>query len=173
MPRAATRRSQKETDSREFQIGEAKTITPKTTADDVGIIKADDADKIALKHQTEELAFNNEWVDIIIMPSQQKNAASIFEVWTNGKKAEMLINGKPVEIGALPVDQEITVRRYTVEQIARARVTNYQTAHEDANVPNPRNTTVPNTTPVHSFSVLHDPNPRGREWLGQVMRRQF
>ncbi len=174
-PRATStkRRAQRETDSRDFQIGQLDPITDKTTVDDVGIVKADAGDKVALDKHAAELAFNNEPVDIIIMPSQQKNAASIFECWTNGRKAEMFINGRWHEIGALPVNEEITVRRFTVEQIARARVTNLQTAHEDANVPMPRNTEVRQTTPVHAFSVLHDPNPRGREWLSSVMRRAF
>ena len=165
------RRSQKEIDSRDFQIGQLGPITDKTTVDDVGIVKADSADKIALKLQAEELAFNNEPIDIIIQPSQQKNAASIFECWTNGKKAEMFIDGRWVEIGALPVGDAITVRRFTVEQIVRARVTQLHTVHEDANVAQPRNTENRQTTPVHSFSVLHDPNPRGRDWLAQIMRR--
>ena len=167
------RRSQRETDSREFQIGQQGPITDKTTREDVGIVKADASDKVALDGYMAELAFNNEPVTIILMPSQQQNAASILECWTNGRKAEMFINGRWVEIGNLPVDQEITVRRYTVEQIARARVTNIATAHEDANVAQPRNTERRESTPVHAFSVLHDDNPRGREWLRSVMNRPF
>ena len=167
------RRSQKEVDSRDFQIGQQGPITEKTTREDVGIIKADPSDKVALDDHMAELAFNNEPVTIMLMPSQQKNAASILECWTNGKKAEMFINGRWVEIGNLPVDQEITVRRYTVEQIARARVTSIQTAHEDANVANPRNTERRDSTPVHSFSVLYDANPKGRDWLRSVMNRPF
>lgn len=119
-----------------------------------------------------ELAFNEGWMEIVINPSTHKNAANIFEVWSNGVGAEMLINGKTVVVRDLPVGDPITVKRKVVEQIARARVTEVRTIYESTNVENPRNAIGRTDSRVHSFSVLHDPSgAKGHEWLRMVFAR--
>ena len=178
-----------ETHSTDFQIGNPATITDKTERNDVSrekssgqrmfgtrlkqtgeILRLDgievDAEYLA------ELAFNEEWMEILINPSTHKNAANIFEVWSNGVGAEMLINGKPVIVRDLPVGEPITVKRKVVEQIARARVTEVRTIYESTNVENPRNAIGRTDSRVHSFSVLHDPSGvKGHEWLRMVFAR--
>ena len=119
----------------------------------------------------DELAFYEEPVTIVINPSTHKNAASIFENWSNGLGAEMLVNGKWVVIKDLPVDKTITVKRKIVEQIARARVMNVQTIHEEPPVSSPRNEIIRTSSHVHSFSILRDESPRSREWLEMIYAR--
>lgn len=177
-----------ETHSTDFQIGNHSTIKADTPREDVGREKASGQRLFGnrLKHKGEfmtldgievdqayldELAFYEEWVTIIINPSTHKNAASIFENWSNGTGAEMLINDKPVIVKDLPVNKEITIRRKIVEQIIRARVMGVQTVHEEPPVPSPRNEIARTSSHVHSFSILHDPSPRSREWLSMAYAR--
>lgn len=178
-----------ETHSDDFQIGQPSTITDKTDRNDVSREKSSGERLFGtrLKHKGEimlldgievdeaylaELAFNEEWLEILINPSTHKNAASIFENWSNGVGAEMLINGKPVIVRDLPVGRPITVKRKIVEQIIRARVTEVRTIYESINVENPRNEIGRTDSRVHSFSVLHDPaGAKGHEWMRMVYER--
>ncbi len=183
---AAPRR---ETHSDDFQIGHPSTIGEKTGREDVSRERASDQrlfgnrlkesgdvvllDGIAVTPDyLDELAFYEEWLEILINPSTHKNAASIFENWSNGQGAEMLINGKPVIVRDLPVGIPITVKRKIVEQIIRARVTEVRTIYESTNVENPRNEIGRVDSRVHSFSILHDPaGEKGREWMRMAYAR--
>lgn len=118
-----------------------------------------------------ELAFYEEPVTIIINPSTHKNAASIFENWSNGQGAEMLVNGKWLIIKDLPVGKPITIKRKVVEQIIRARVMGVQTIHEEPPVSSPRNEIIRTSSQVHSFSILRDNSPRSQEWLEMAYAR--
>lgn len=178
-----------ETHSADFQIGHPSTITDKMDRNDVGREK-DSGQRLfgnRLKQAGElmlldgievdqayldELAFNEEWLEILINPSTHKNAANIFENWSNGVGAEMLINGKPIVVRDLPVGEPITVKRKIVEQIIRARVTEIRTIYESTNVENPRNAIGRTDSRVHSFSVLHDPSgTKGHEWMRMAYAR--
>ena len=181
---AAPRR---EVHSDDFQIGQHSTITDDTPREDVGREKFDA--KLfgrRIEHQGEmimldgievseeylaELAFNEEPVTIIINPSTHKNAASIFENWSNGRGAEMLVNGQWLIIKDLPVGKPITVKRKIVEQIIRARVMTINTAHEEPPVASPRNEIQRTSSNVHSFSILRDNSPRSQEWLEMAYAR--
>lgn len=179
---------QTETHSTDFQIGNHSPITDKTDRADVGREK-DPGQRLfsnRLKHSGEfmlldgiqvdqayldELAFYEEPVTIVINASTHKNAASIFENWSNGLGAEMLVNGKWLVIRDLPVGKPITVKRKVVEQIIRARVMGVQTIHEEPPVPSPRNELVRTSSHVHSFSILRDNSPRSQEWLEMAYSR--
>lgn len=178
----------RETHSDDFQISDHSTITDKTARNDVSREKSNGHRLFGgrLKHTGElvlldgievtpeyldELAFNEDPVTISINPSAHKNAASIFENWSNGIGAEMLINGQWIIVRDLPVDREITVKRKIVEQIIRARVMNVQTKHEDATVAQPRNELVRTSSQVHSFTILEDRSPKAREWLTMAYAR--
>lgn len=183
---AAPRR---ETHSADFQIGNPTTITDAVAREDVGREKSDGnrlfgrrlkqtGDLVTLDgvevspEYLDELAFNEEWLEILINPSTHKNAASVFENWSNGLGAEMLINGKPIVVRDLPVGKPITVKRKIVEQIIRARVTEVRTIYESTSVENPRNEISRTDSRVHSFSVLHDPSgAKGHEWMRAVYAR--
>lgn len=179
----------KEKHSDDFQIGHPSTITEETPRNDVsrekhsgqrlfgnrlkqtGEIITLDGIEVDQEY-LDELAFNEDWLEILINPSTHKNAADIFENWSNGVGAEMLINGKPVIVRDLPVGVPITVRRKIVEHIIRARVTEVRTIYESTNVENPRNAISRTDSRVHSFSVLHDPaGAKGHEWMRMVYGR--
>lgn len=177
-----------ETHSTDFQIGDQSTITDKTPRNDVSREKSTgqrlfgarlkrDGELVLLDgvevspEYLAELAFYEEPVTIIINPSTHKNAASIYENWSNGRGAEVLVSGKWVIIKDLPVSQKITVKRKIVEQIIRARVMGVQTIHEEPPVASPRNEIIRTSSFVHSFSVVRDDNPRGPEWLEMAYAR--
>ena len=172
----------KETHSTDFQMGHHAPITEKTAREDVGREKASGQRLFGrrLKHNgdlmlldgievdqayLDELAFYEEPITIVINPSTHKNAASIFENWSNGIGAEMLINDKWLIIKDLPVGKPITIKRKIVEQIVRARVMGVQTIHEEPPVPSPRNEIIRTASHVHSFSILKDSSPKSEEWL--------
>lgn len=180
--------TQHEVHSSDFQIGQHKPITDDTPRNDVSREKSNGermfASRLRQKGELilldgvevtpeylEELAFYEEPVTIYINPSAHKNAASIFENWSNGRGAEMFVNGQWIIVRDLPVSKPITVKRKIVEQIIRARVENVQTVHEDATVPSPRNEIIRSGSAVHSFSVLRDTSPRAQEWLEMAFSR--
>lgn len=183
----------KEVHSSDFQIGQHKTITDDMARDDVSrekfdpkmfgrrLTRKDDKeyggtllflDKIEVTPEyLAELAFNEEPIKIIINPSTHKNAASIMENWSNGIRAEQWINNQWLQVGDLPVSKPITVKRKIVEHIVRARVMSVNTIHEEPPVASPRNELIRTSSNVHSFSILHDPNPRGAAWLEMIYAR--
>lgn len=121
----------------------------------------------------EELAFMDEPVTIRIEPSADKNAAGAFPVWVNGKGAEVFEMGRWNEIGYLPVGQVITVKRKVLEVIIRAKTDNIQTVINEMDSERPRNVIQRFTSPVHSFSIIEDRNPRGPAWVTELRRRNF
>jgi hypothetical protein len=120
-----------------------------------------------------ELAFMAEPVTIRLEPSSDKNAATVFPIWVNGRKAEVFQNGGWQEIGYLPVGVVMTVRRYVLEVIIRAKVDTVQTRILDENGERPNNVITRFTSPIHSFSIISDPNPRGPSWVAELRRRNL
>lgn len=181
-------RGRAEVHSTDFQIGNQKTITEDTPRNDVSREndsgqrlfgrRLKQAGELVLLDGIEvdeaylaELAFNEDPVTIIINASTHKHAASIFENWSNGQGAEMLINGKWLIVRDLPVGKPITVKRKIVEQIVRARVMGVQTMHEEPPIASPRNEIIRTSSQVHSFSILRDESPRSVEWLEMIYAR--
>jgi hypothetical protein len=131
-----------------------------------------DKDLIA-KDYADELSFMNEPIEIRLQPSTDRNAAMSFPVWVNGKPAEVMTNGRWRELGWLPVATNLTVRRSVLEIILRAKVDTVNTQIFGADTERPENKTPRFTTPVHSVSVLSDPNPKGPAWMTEVIRRTY
>ena len=132
-----------------------------------------DKDALNDKAWFEELAFNDEPVTIRIEPSSEKNAASAFPVWCNGKGAEVLIRGKWVEMIYLPVGQILTTKRKYVAIMLGAKIDTIQTVTDEATQENPRNEVKRITTATHSFSIIEDKSPRGAAWATELRRRNF
>ena len=120
-----------------------------------------------------ELAFNEEPVTIMLEPSADKNAASAFPIWVNGKRAEVYQNGAWQEIGYLPTGRELIVKRKVLEVIIRAKIDTVSTKILDENGERPNNIISRFTSPVHSFSILEDRNPRGPAWVAELRRRNL
>lgn len=119
------------------------------------------------------LAFMEEPVTIRLAPSTDKNAATVFPVWVNGKPAEVFQNGRWQEIGYLPVGQNLVVKRKVLEVILRAKIDRVETVVGDATQEKPANKAVRFTSPVHSVSILEDKNPLGSPWASELMRRNY
>lgn len=117
------------------------------------------------KEHLAKLAFNEEPVTIRLEPTSAANAATHHRFWNQGIPAEVMVEGRWKQWGWLPVNQIVTVKRKTVEQIARARVENIKTHHDDATVERPRNMVERRTTMLNPMSVIQDANPAGHDWL--------
>ena len=121
----------------------------------------------------DELAFNEEPVTIRLEPSSDKNAAGAFPIWVNGKPAEVFQFGRWDEIGYLPVGRVLTVKRKVLEVIIRAKVDTVHTQIQEMDSERPNNVIQRFTSPVHSFSIIEDRNPRGAAWVTELRRRNL
>lgn len=135
------------------------------------IVQADPS--IAGADYQAELEFAAEPVTIRLEPSSEKNASNVFPVWQNGRPADLLIDGKWVPVGWLPVGFDITVKRSILEIIVRAKIDTIETDVIEKPGQDPENRVKRFTSPVHSFSIIEDRNPRGAAWLREVRRRNY
>jgi hypothetical protein len=131
------------------------------------------ADEALTDDYADALAFMEEPVTIRLAPSTDKNAATVFPVWVNGKAAEVFQNGRWFELGYLPTGQTLIVKRKVLEVILRAKIDRVETVSGDATQENPINTQRRFTSPVHSVSILEDKNPLGAPWASELIRRNY
>lgn len=116
-----------------------------------------------------DIAFNEEPVTILIENnSNSDNPETHVPVQVNGRGAEVLSNGRWLEITWLPIGIELTTKRKYVEVLARSKSTTIRTQHEDANVERPRNEVKRFTKAQYPMSILVDENPKGRAWLSAI-----
>lgn len=112
------------------------------------------------KGHAEELAFNEELVEIIVHDSSDPLAEPIVEVYNNGK-LQMFPRGMPV-----------TCKRKYLEGLVRSKpvaYSNVEFVREDGS----RAVKYPKRTSLrYPFQVLRDDNPRGRAWLAKIMAQQ-
>lgn len=130
-------------------------------------------DRVLDKEYMDELAFNEEPVTIRIEPSSEKNAAMWAPIWVNGKGAEVLLNGKWVEFGHLPVGKVLVVKRKYVEVLIRSKKDSVQTEVIETPGQDPDNRIQRFTSASHSFSIIHDPNPLSAAWVAELRRRNY
>lgn len=125
-----------------------------------------------VNHQADYLAalnFMEEPVTILIEENTRSELPeSHVPVGVNGKGAEVLIDGKWVEAGWLPIGRELTTKRKYVEVLLRSKADTINTDHDDATVERPRNMVKRRTAAQYPVSVLHDANPKSREWQARV-----
>lgn len=121
----------------------------------------------------DQLAFMEEPVMIRLEPSSDRNAATSFPVWVNGRMADVLINDRWVPIGYLPVGVVLTTKRKYLEVIIRAKIDTVETVILDRDSERPNNRETRFTSPVHSFSIISDPNPLGAAWVTELRRRNY
>jgi hypothetical protein len=122
----------------------------------------------------DELAFMSEPVTIRLEPSAERNAAMAFPVWVNGRRAEVFQRGRWEEIGYLPVGKVMIVRRSVLEVIVRAKVDTITTPDMDQSAERAESNKVARfTSPVASFSIIEDQNPRGAAWVQELRRRNL
>lgn len=132
-----------------------------------------EADATLTKEYADELAFMAEWVTIRLEPGSDDNAPTVFQGWVNGR-CEMLVNNQPAQVLALPIGEEITVRRSMLEVIARNKRMGVRTEHTAENrMLQLANRTIRTISQVQPVSIVEDKNPRGRPWFQEMIRRQF
>lgn len=121
----------------------------------------------------EDVAFAEEPIRVRIERSTEKNSPHYVPCWVNGRGAEVFKDGKWHVLGALPLGVPFITRRKYVEVIALAKNdsidTHPPTPSDILEGKNVENTVDIVTTAKYPFSVIEDPNPRGREWLSKVM----
>lgn len=103
--------------------------------------------------------FYNERLDIELQQTSDRNAPLFAEVGING---HMVWFPRGERINNVP-------RRF-VEALARSQDHLFRTAHERNPDVDSQMKTVRTRTTCYGFSVLRDPNPKGRAWLERVMR---
>lgn len=170
------RRARRENSTADFPVGEMPSINLDASqeVDRDRIIVADAASLQA--DYANAIAFAEEPVDVIIHPpASERNPPQWVECWVNGKGAEILIDGKFVACGYLPVNMLLTIKRKYVEVLIRSRQTTYQTSHvapEDAKSTHVENHAIPTTNLRNQISIQYDANPLGREWLQRLVRER-
>jgi hypothetical protein len=125
------------------------------------------------KEYREELAFNEEPVTIVLHQSSDKNSANSYPIWNNGKGCEAMIGGKWREVTWLTTGTRYTIKRKYLEIMARSKMDNVETVILDKDAERPRNMINRVTSAHMSFSVLEDKNPRGADWLTNIIRQQL
>jgi len=118
----------------------------------------------------DQLAFMEEPVTISIEENSgnNQNPETHVPVFVNGKGAEVLVDGKWIDFGWLPIGMQLVVKRKYVEVLARSRSTSIATVHDDATVRMPRNDVRRTNRANYPLTIIHDSNPRGRDWIAAV-----
>lgn len=108
----------------------------------------------------EALAFNEEELVVMVHDSDNEKEMPL-PIVQNGGISQAFIRG-----------QEQVVKRKFVEILARCKVTSYTQTKETDSVGNETMINHPHTKLLYSFSVIQDPNPRGRDWLQKLLQEK-
>lgn len=115
--------------------------------------------KVSSTKQMEMLAFLEEPVQILVLPSQNEQDPKYVQLSINGRSQYIM------------VDEPITVKRKYVRQLARMRKTKFrQQVTINPISGEPINRMIPRTALRHNFTVLHDANPKGAAWLAKILK---
>lgn len=160
----------KETHTGDMKIDQKKAIENREDLESEVVTAPADL-SLDMEYQ-ELLKFNEQPITVTIhsggaMPGE-KFPPKFVPVWCNGKGAEVFMNGRWVEVEALPVGIPVTVKRKYVEILVRSKHTSVNTRHEGTEAEQPRNLVERNTTAFIPISVNKDTDPRGGEWLRQL-----
>lgn len=109
------------------------------------------------KEWADAMAFNEEKINIMVHETTDPAAVSIPDIYNNGVP-QRFIRG-----------QAQTVKRKFVEQLARCRKTTYSQEKVRDNNGDEFYRNVPHTALAYPFSVVEDPNPRGKDWLKNIL----
>lgn len=116
-------------------------------------------DSPEFKDKAAELAFMEEPVTVHILDTSEKNADKVFDISVNGRARTFMRN------------EEYTIPRKYVEGLARAKPVHYDN-EEYTKSNGERSVRWPSRKGLrYQFSVLRDDNPRGKEWLRNLLRQ--
>lgn len=142
----------------DMQVRDAHIAIEGDAAIDVDPRDEYDIDVTADMGKAERLAFAEEQMIINISPSAERFPEDPVMVSVNGRACY------------IPRGRKCVVRRKYVERLARAVVdTIRQDLSTEALNPTKVNTLTISPSLKYPFSVIHDPNPRGPQWLQKLM----
>lgn len=116
-----------------------------------------------LSDKAAKMAFDNEVVSVIINESQEKNAERYVFLAING------VGAGPKGIPWVPRGQVIDIKRMYLNVLAGARTVRYSNYEYTTNDGERKSAQRPQTIQAYPFQVVHDANPKGREWLTQLL----
>lgn len=105
-----------------------------------------------------ELAFNEEVLTIRLERSAERNPPPAKDFHVNGQ-TEWVPFGVPYRL-----------KRKFVEVIARSQPYDVQTEVVETHGQDPMNRVIRTSRTKFPFSVIHDPNPRGFDWLTKLLQ---
>jgi hypothetical protein len=144
----------KETDALSEDLGKSKPLPLSEIGNPGPVEKVTESDFI--KKEIELEAFMNEILTVVVHPDANDNSVEHPCPCVNGLN-QPFIRG-----------HEQKVKRKYVEALARTRVTKYEQKTVDPS--RPENIQMYERTALsYPFTVVHDPNPIGREWLKAIL----
>lgn len=159
-------------DSSNIKIEQKAALSDEDLKDRSDFVIAD-ASILEDKEYSDLLAFNEEPVTILLHPSSDKNAATLIPAWSNGKGAEVFMNGRWVEVTYLPTGMNVTVKRKIAEVLLRSKIDTVNTVILGENSESPLNRHTRVTSSANALSIVRDDNPRGAAWAEEMLRRNF
>lgn len=123
-------------------------------------IEVESAEVLAKKDHLEKLAFMDEVLEIVVLPTADKTESAIVPVYNNGIP-QFFIRGARQK-----------VKRKFVECLARAKPIDYDVRIQtDQTTGEVTNSMIPKTATLkYPFEVKHDPSgARGEAWLAKVL----
>lgn len=155
------RSRRKDLNAAEQKIGQARTRHMKSRGPAREALEAEHIDPVerpVSDEKVELLRFNEDELVVIVHESTNPTDEPFPEVWNDGI-CQRFQRGK-----------EQTVKRKYVEVLARAKLTTrsnekYKDGNGDDAYRYPGHTAL-----RYPFSVLHDPSPKGRDWLKSVLQ---
>lgn len=147
-------------ETHDVKVGQDKPLIIPTSGDIGNIQRTDQqievVDGPSLGDYAAELAFNEEYVEVTVHETTDKNAAMLVDVYCNGVP-QRFIRG-----------QTQRVKRKFVEVLARAKQTRIKTEVEMRGN-DPVNKIVRTTGLRYPFRVDNDRNPKGQDWLKRIL----
>ena len=145
---------QKEYDAHDGELGKGKDLELGEIGDPGPVEMTAQADLKDLELE----AFMNEMLIVRVHEDSNDNSVEVPCPNVNGLN-QPFIRG-----------QDQKVKRKYVEALARCRVTKYE-QQQDMNRPD-NIKMVERTALAYPFTVMHDPNPRGRAWLDAILKQR-
>lgn len=152
--------AQKEIYSGDTAVKQKDDLNLALDIDLVQVRKSEDivTDVVAVnKDYLDLLKFSEEKMTIRLEQSSDKYAPTAIDVSVNG------------ETQWLPVGHPLKLKRKFVEVLARCKSDVFDTIRSETQDGDSINKLSRRTSMKHPFSVIHDPNPKGYEWLVQLL----
>lgn len=136
------------------------------------VIAEDDIPALKKKYMA-DLAFNEEPVVILINGhSRDKDSPKNIACWVNGKGIEILLNGKFVPLGYVPIGKQVTTKRKYVENLMTSAPVTVATIVGPATVEQPTQEIQFQRAAEYSISIIRDESPAGADWAESIMYRR-